>query len=160
MVCHKNFAGCVLFLRLNASRPIMGHRHRVLAWKSAAVGMALFLICRPLAGLFEPIPRPDAASIRKLKAEGTLVELIIFLGWLIDTRRFTIALPIDKWKAWRSNIIILRDKRIVSYSELSSLIGRLIHHPRRKTFHEQPSSDGINSQAKQRQKSQALSHHN
>ena len=92
-----------------------------------AVGMALFLVFRPLAGLFEPIPRPDAASIRKLKAEGTLVELIIFLGWLIDTRRFTIALPIDKWKAWRSNIIILRDKRIVSYSELSSLIGRLNH---------------------------------
>ena len=69
-------------------------------WVQQAVVMAFFLVFRPLAGIFEPIPRPDPTSIRKLMAEGGLAELIIFLGWQIDTRRFTVALPIDKWKAW------------------------------------------------------------
>jgi len=45
-----------------------------------AVVMAFFLVFHPLAGIFEPIPRPDPTSIRKLLAEGGLAELIIFLG--------------------------------------------------------------------------------
>ena len=92
-----------------------------------AVAMAIFLIFRPLAGLFEPIERPDPASIRKMKAEGGLAELITYLGWLIDTRRFIVALPIDKWVAWSANIREIKAKRTVSYQEISTLIGRLNH---------------------------------
>ena len=70
--------------------------------------MALFLIFRPLTGLLEPIKRPDPASIRKMMAEGGLSEIITFLGWLIDTRSFTIALSIEKWVAWSQSIRLQR----------------------------------------------------
>ena len=40
-----------------------------------AVVMALFLIFRPLAGLFEPIKRPAPASIRKMMPEGGLNDV-------------------------------------------------------------------------------------
>ena len=53
--------------------------------------------------------------------------MIIFLGWQIDTRRFTVALPIEKWKAWSAQIEMLKIKKKLSYKELSSLIGRLNH---------------------------------
>ena len=58
--------------------------------------MTLFLIFRPLAGLFEPIKRPDPASIRKMLAEGGLKEIITFLGWIINTRLLIIALTTKK----------------------------------------------------------------
>ena len=92
-----------------------------------AVVMALFLVFRPLAGLFEPVKRPDPASICKLLAKGGLKEIIIFLGWLIDTRHFTIALPIDKWVAWSNSIRDLKVKKFATYGDLSTLIGKLNH---------------------------------
>lgn len=92
-----------------------------------AVVMALFLIFRPLAGLFEPIKRPDPASIRKMMAEGGLKELITFLGWLINTRALTIALPTEKWIAWSDEIKALRKKKKATYQELTTLIGKLNH---------------------------------
>jgi len=92
-----------------------------------AVVMALFLVFRPLAGIFEPIKRPDPASIRKLLAEGGLKEIIIFLGWLIDTRSFQIALPIEKWVAWSNSIREMKAKKFVTYEDLASLIGKLNH---------------------------------
>jgi len=49
---------------------------------------SLHLTFRPNEGDKEPVPRPPAASVRKLKAEGTLKEIIIFLGWFINTRKF------------------------------------------------------------------------
>ena len=72
---------------------------RCLARARQAVVMALFLIFRPLAQLLEPIKRLDPASIRKMKAEGQLRELITFLGWSIDTRALTISIPYEKWTA-------------------------------------------------------------
>ena len=51
-----------------------------------AVVMAFFLVFCLLAGIFEPIPRPDPTSIQKLLVEGGLTELIIFLGRQTDTR--------------------------------------------------------------------------
>ena len=77
--------------------------------------MALFLIFFLLAGLFEPTKRPDPASNQKIVAEGGLKELIIFLGWLIDTRRFIVTLPTEKWKVWSTNIKALVSKRSVTY---------------------------------------------
>ena len=54
---------------------------RMVVQASQAVVMALFLIFRPLAGIFEPTKRPDLASTRKMLAEGCLNEIITFLGW-------------------------------------------------------------------------------
>jgi len=100
--------------------------HMVLRAAQAVV-MALFLIFRPLAGLFEPIKRPDPASIRKMMAEGGLKETIIFLGWKINTRALSIALPTEKWIAWSAEIKALRKKKKASYQELASIIGKLNH---------------------------------
>ena len=66
--------------------------------------MALHLQFRPNAGSDEPIERAEMASMPKLKAEAFLTELIIFLGWLINTRTFQIALPDNKYKAWSAQI--------------------------------------------------------
>ncbi|EJK63975.1 hypothetical protein THAOC_15339, partial [Thalassiosira oceanica] len=76
----------------------------MVARAAQAVVMALFLVFRPLAKGLEAIQRPDIASIRKMHAEGGLAEIVIFLGWLIDTRRLLIALPKDKWKVWSEQI--------------------------------------------------------
>ena len=92
-----------------------------------AVVMALFLIFRLLAGLLERIQRPDLASIRKMIAEGGLSEIIIFLGWLIDTRHFTIAIPIEKYVAWSTSVTQTLGAKSVTYQTLSSLIGKLNH---------------------------------
>ena len=66
--------------------------------------MALHIIFRPLHPHREPLPRPDAASIRKLLAEGGLEERITFLGWLINTRLLAIALIPNKAAAWRAEV--------------------------------------------------------
>ena len=92
-----------------------------------AVVISVFIIFRPLAGVLEPIKRLDPASIRKMLSKGGRKEIIIFLGWLIDSRRFIIELPIVKWVAWSEIISQLRTKRIVTYQELSTLISRLNH---------------------------------
>lgn len=89
--------------------------------------MALHLTFRPNAGEREPIPRPHEASIRKLLAEGGLKELIIFLGWLINTRAFTIALPKEKASAWIRSIVEVINKPSAQWQELATLVGRLNH---------------------------------
>ena len=90
--------------------------------------MALFLIFCPLCALLEPLSRPDPASIRKMLAEGGLKETVIFLGWLINTRAFTIALPPEKAAAWKNEVkTLLARKRTVKFKDLQSLIGKLNH---------------------------------
>ena len=60
-----------------------------------AAPLAVHTIFRPV-NRNDPIPRDDATSIRKLKAEGTPTEVQNILGWKIDTRQFRIYLPKDK----------------------------------------------------------------
>jgi len=43
-------------------------------------------------------------SPAKLKAEGKSSETQIVLGWTINTRKLTVALPKDKFIAWRGDI--------------------------------------------------------
>ena len=88
---------------------------------------ALHLTFRPNEGDNEPVPRPPAASVRKLKAEGTLRETIVFLGWFIDTRKFIICLPNEKATAWIKSIVELINKDEANYGELATLVGRLNH---------------------------------
>ena len=92
-----------------------------------AVVMSLFLIFRPLSILWEPIKRPDPASIRKMIAEGGLKEIITFLGWKVNTRLFNISLTPEKATAWSNEVKALIDKRTVTAKELSQLIGKLNH---------------------------------
>ena len=92
-----------------------------------AVAMAMFLVFRPLAQTLEAIARPDILSIRKMHAEGGLRELVTFLGWFIDTRRLTVALPDDKWKAYSTQIQECLEAKRISCENLKSLVGRLDH---------------------------------
>ncbi|KAL7526102.1 hypothetical protein ACHAWF_006679, partial [Thalassiosira exigua] len=89
--------------------------------------MSLFLTCRPLDLENEPINRSPIASIRKLLAEGGLTEILIFLGWLINTRLFTIGLPTEKATAWKKSIHDIINKKWATYDSLKTLVGRLEH---------------------------------
>ena len=91
------------------------------------IPFALHLQFRPHAGDLEPIPRGEMASIPKLIAEGLLTEVIIFLGWEINTRTFEIALPDDKYKAWSAQITKIENAKTATYAQMSKLIGRLNH---------------------------------
>ena len=99
----------------------------MVARAAQAVVMALFLIFRPLAKGLEVLVRPDIASIRKMQAEGGLAEIVIFLGWLIDTHRLLIALPPDKWKAWSDQIQSCLTDEALPCKTIETLIGRLNH---------------------------------
>jgi len=88
--------------------------------------LAIHTLCRPLDPN-EPIKRDDCLSLGKLEAEGQLTEKFEILGWLIDTRALTIALPTKKSVRWDADLraILLRKK--VSYALLESTLGRLNH---------------------------------
>ena len=89
--------------------------------------MALHLHFRPHANEKEPIERGLMACLRKLVAEAGLVERLIILGWLIDSRAFTIALPTDKFRAWSEQIKEVRAAKWVNYETIAQLLGRLNH---------------------------------
>jgi hypothetical protein len=55
---------------------------------------------RPHAGDDEPVPRWPLFSPEKLCAKGTPAEIQIVLGWLLDTRRLLLGLPLDKYLSW------------------------------------------------------------
>ena len=92
-----------------------------------ALPMANHLIFRPLAGKLEPCTRPDAQSIRKLAAEGQLRELLIFLGWEINSRSLMIALPKEKVQAWTQSIEEALNKITIDWDTAKTLVGRLNH---------------------------------
>jgi hypothetical protein len=78
----------------------------------------------------EPIERPQAASVRKLQTKGGLAETITYLGWTINTRALTIALPIEKAKAWTDSITKMSAQRSpipIQHQQLATLVGRLNH---------------------------------
>jgi len=91
------------------------------------IPMALHLVFRPNAGQNEPIARAEMASIPKLKAEAYLTEILIMLGWRINTRTFTISLPDDKFISWKNQIKEMLTATSVSYKDASNLVGRLEH---------------------------------
>ena len=69
----------------------------------------------------EPIPREEIAARAKLLAEAGAEEIKIFLGWILNFRTFTIALPKNKYVAWKVAILEILD------TELEQMIGRLVH---------------------------------
>jgi hypothetical protein len=78
---------------------------------------------RPHAGESEPIQRPNAALIRKLKAEGNNIPRMEKC-----TRTITISLPPKKVKAWSSAIKrLIKSKSKLDYATLATTVGRLNH---------------------------------
>ncbi len=91
-----------------------------------AMLLAIHVICRPLAPN-EPILRDDCLSLGKLAEEGTLSECLMILGWNINTRLLTIALPSKKFKHWNADLRDIISARKFSYKKLESTLGRLNH---------------------------------
>ena len=93
--------------------------------------LALDVVSRPLVTNGETLPRDHMLAIDKAMAEGTPSEIQIILGWEINTRRLTIALPTDKHVAWKQDIheilhLASKNKRI-RHSILETILGRLQH---------------------------------
>jgi hypothetical protein len=93
------------------------------------VPLAMHVTSRPHAGHDrEPITRRPLLSAAKLLVEGTPEEIQVVLGWRIDTRRLTIALPDDKFQAWIADIEkVIRAGGKCEYHALDQLTGRLNH---------------------------------
>ena len=92
-----------------------------------AVPLVMHCTSRPHAGDNEPIMRRSILSIIKLLAEGTHAEVQVVLGWLLDTRRFLISLPDDKFEAWLGQLIETVARGWITFSDLETLVGRLNH---------------------------------
>ena len=95
-----------------------------------AVLLALAVIGRPLSE-DEGVLRDELLAIEKALAEGTPTELLIVLGWELDTRRLRINLPEDKFVAWSADIDFFWERAVkglsVSYDQLKTLVGRFQH---------------------------------
>jgi hypothetical protein len=66
-------------------------------------------------------------SLDKLAEEGKLSEVLTILGWTIDTRRLTLALPKKKFDIWMSDLSNILISKKSSCKELEKIIGRLNH---------------------------------
>jgi len=71
------------------------HQNRFRAIQSML--LAIHVLCRPL-DQNEPLSREDCLSLSKLMEEGCLSENFTILGWDINTRNLTMALPAKKYK--------------------------------------------------------------
>ena len=88
--------------------------------------LALGSAAREVAEI-ELLPRDDIEARPKLIAEAGLPEIKTFLGWLIDFRWTTIALPDNKFHAYSIAISEMLKQRCTSKGELETNIGRWVH---------------------------------
>ena len=73
----------------------------------------------------EPIPREEMAALAKLIAKAGLEETKMILGLFFDFRRMTLALPTNKYVAWKSDIVNMLKYRKATAPKLDTIIGRL-----------------------------------
>jgi hypothetical protein len=93
-----------------------------------SVPLAAHLLSRPHAGEEkEPVPRKPLFAPDKLIAEGTPAEIMMVLGWLLNTRLLLVRLPPDKFVAWSADLIKIIAAGSVTFGELESTVGRLNH---------------------------------
>ncbi|KAI2505693.1 hypothetical protein MHU86_8752 [Fragilaria crotonensis] len=94
----------------------------------AAVPLALHLVGRP-TGDNESFPRDDLLSTSKFLAEAKASERKIILGWVVNTRTFTVSLPTDKHRAWTNDLQQMRTQpgQRATSKDLEAMIGRLNH---------------------------------
>jgi len=101
---------------------IQDNRHRAVQ----ALLLAIHTLCRPLDPQ-ELIKREDCLSLSKLAEEGQLSETFTILGWDINTRDLTIALPPKKFKRWDKDLATTIAQKKILYAQLLSMLGRLNH---------------------------------
>ena len=70
--------------------------------------------------------RSVALLIRKLSGDGTPSKIKKILGWIIDTRRMLISLPIEKYKTWKKEIEAILVNGSCSPKTLECIIGKLV----------------------------------
>jgi len=115
--CFVDDIVCV-FLDTDKNRKREGH----------AVPLAVHAVSRPHQGDdVEPVPRRPILSPEKLEAEGRPSEVMIVLGWEVDTRRLIVSLPENKYVAWEKELDRALDNTGISSEQLESLVGRLNH---------------------------------
>ena len=104
--------------------------HDLLSRATNVVPLAIHSIFRPVDD-DEPILRDDVLSARKMQGEGAMSEIKLILGWVIDSRKFTVSLAPDKECHWQHNLDTLitkgTNKTPVKTKELESVIGKLNH---------------------------------
>jgi hypothetical protein len=91
----------------------------------------------------ESFTRDDILAIPKFLAEAKPSERKVILGWTVDTRKLSVALPQDKFRMWTGSVedILRRHKSPIPAKELETLMGRLNHasyvipYARHFTFH-------------------------
>jgi hypothetical protein len=88
--------------------------------------LAIHTVGRPLADR-EPVLRNELTAEKKLIAESLLEEVKTTLGWLLDTRRLLISLPMDKFSEWSASIHFMVIMEYCRYDDLDTLVGRLNH---------------------------------
>ena len=93
---------------------------------AASAPLAMFVSMRPLA-TDEPVPRKETLSLPKLKAEGTPSEMMIVLGWWLDTRRLLLRLPNDKFVAYSKEVEEILDAGKINGKDLEHIIGVFVH---------------------------------
>ena len=64
---------------------------------------------------------------KKLIAEAGAKEIKIILGWILNFRTLTIALPKNKYVAWKVAILEILEAGNTSFIELEPMIGRIVH---------------------------------
>jgi hypothetical protein len=102
-----------------AVTPDLGsNRHRAIQ----AMILAIHIVGRPLDPN-EPILREDCLSLSKLAEEGTMFECFTLLGWNINTRFLTLALPTKKDARWSKDLQECMTRKKISFANLESLIG-------------------------------------
>lgn len=90
--------------------------------------LAIHTLCRPLDPN-EHIYREDCLSLEKLLEEGVMSECLTILGWKINTRLLTLALPNKKFSTWNQDLYQVISSKKVSLQKLETIIGRLNHAP-------------------------------
>ena len=92
-----------------------------------AVPLAVHLLSRPHAGDEEPVPRRQLLEPSKLSAEGRPTEVLVVLGWVMDTRKLLFSLPPDKSRAWVEDLRAMRSRGHTTIEALEQMVGRLNH---------------------------------
>ena len=92
-----------------------------------AVPLAVHVMSRPHGGDEEPVKRRQLLEPSKLVAEGRPTEVLVVLGWLLDTRRLLISLPEDKHRAWADDLSQIIKEGRTTLEALEQMIGRLNH---------------------------------
>ena len=86
--------------------------------------LAIHTAARPIHAE-EPIPREEMAALTKFLAEAGLEETKMILGLFFDFRRMIVALPLNKYVAWKDDIVKMLKCRMTTESGLDTVIGRL-----------------------------------